>query len=109
MVHSHPFSWSKRVVSSTCFSTPPTRGENEGVKIRTLPIQSKAIITVMKLSVVITIFNEESTLDSLMQALKKQTLPPAEILIGDGGSTDGSIAKLEAWKKDTFFRKKLIF
>lgn len=62
----------------------------------------------MKTSLVITIFNEESTLDSLFQSLKKQTVSPNEIIIVDGGSTDSSIAILSEWKKDPFFKNRLL-
>lgn len=48
-----------------------------------------------KVSIIITILNEESTLPDLLLGLSKQTLKPSEIIIVDGGSTDKSLAILE--------------
>lgn len=61
----------------------------------------------MKVSLVITIFNEESTIDSLLSSIEKQTTAPDEIIIVDGGSTDSSIKILLKWKRKSFFKKKL--
>lgn len=41
-----------------------------------------------KSSVIITVFNEESNLRELLQAIKKQTIPVRELIIVDGGSKD---------------------
>lgn len=43
-----------------------------------------------KVAVVITVLNERETIGGLTSALKSQTLQPAEIIIVDGGSTDGT-------------------
>jgi len=43
-----------------------------------------------KISVIVTVFNEISTIESLIQSLKNQSLVPDEIIIVDGGSTDGT-------------------
>ena len=41
-------------------------------------------------SIVATVWNEESSLEGFLRALLAQTLPPDEIVIADGGSTDGT-------------------
>lgn len=43
-----------------------------------------------RLSVVIPVLNEEACLPVLLDSLEAQTLPPEEILVVDGGSTDGT-------------------
>jgi glycosyltransferase involved in cell wall biosynthesis len=55
-------------------------------------------------SVVLTILNEARSLNSLLSALKSQSRPPDEIIVVDGGSTDGSSQILEgfAQKYDNF-------
>ncbi|HEV8131164.1 MAG TPA: glycosyltransferase [Acidobacteriota bacterium] len=45
-----------------------------------------------EVSVVIPVRNEAESLEELIASLKAQTYPPAEIVIVDGGSTDGTIA-----------------
>lgn len=47
----------------------------------------------MRISVIIPVRNEERSIRSLLDALLNQTLPPDEIVITDGGSTD-STAKI---------------
>ncbi len=41
-----------------------------------------------RIAVVITVLNEEKTIESLVNSLINQTIKPAEIIIVDGGSTD---------------------
>jgi cellulose synthase/poly-beta-1,6-N-acetylglucosamine synthase-like glycosyltransferase len=43
-----------------------------------------------RVSVVIPVRNEQESLPDLLEGLKGQTYPPAEIIIVDGGSSDGS-------------------
>ena len=47
-------------------------------------------------SVAATVLNERDDIDSLITTLAGQTLAPAEIIIVDGGSTDGTWERLEA-------------
>lgn len=47
-------------------------------------------------SLCITILNEEKTIGPLLDAVARQTQPPAEIIITDGGSTDETIAILRS-------------
>ncbi len=47
-------------------------------------------------SVASTVLNESDDIDSLVKSLMQQTLAPAEVIIVDGGSTDGTWEHLEA-------------
>lgn len=47
-------------------------------------------------SVACTVLNERDDIDSLVESLMRQTLSPAEVIIVDGGSTDGTWERLEA-------------
>ena len=46
-------------------------------------------------SVVSTVLNESDDIDGLVESLMRQTLAPAEVIIVDGGSTDGTWERLE--------------
>ncbi|MDO8487815.1 MAG: glycosyltransferase [bacterium] len=50
-----------------------------------------------KVVVVVTVLNEVETVDELIRALKSQTVRPTEIIIVDGGSTDGTLEKLRKY------------
>src|SRR3989304_5005146 len=54
-------------------------------------------------SVVITVLNEEKTIDGLLQSLQNQTYSPSEVIVVDGGSSDGTLTKLKnfsaKWKQ----------
>ena len=47
-------------------------------------------------SVASTVLNERDDIDSLVESLMRQTLAPAEVIVVDGGSTDGTWERLEA-------------
>ncbi len=47
-------------------------------------------------SVAATVLNEVDDIDSLVESLMRQTLAPTEVIIVDGGSTDGTWEHLEA-------------
>jgi glycosyltransferase involved in cell wall biosynthesis len=47
-------------------------------------------------SVACTVLNERDDIDSLVESLMRQTLAPAEVIVVDGGSTDGTWERLEA-------------
>ncbi|HKM46401.1 MAG TPA: glycosyltransferase [Terriglobales bacterium] len=46
-------------------------------------------------SVASTVLNESADIDTLVESLMRQTLAPAEVIIVDGGSTDGTWERLE--------------
>jgi hypothetical protein len=48
------------------------------------------------ISVIATILNEVEDIDGLVSSLVRQTLAPAEIIVVDGGSTDGTWERLQA-------------
>ncbi len=54
----------------------------------------------MKVSAIATILNEASALERLLTSLEGQTRPPDEVVIADGGSTDGSLDILDAWAQE---------
>jgi glycosyltransferase involved in cell wall biosynthesis len=47
-------------------------------------------------SVIATVLNEAADIDNLLTSLTRQTLAPVEIIIVDGGSTDGTWERLQA-------------
>lgn len=49
----------------------------------------------MQISLVITVLNEARTIEALCQAIAKQSLLPAEMIVVDGGSTDDTQALLQ--------------
>ena len=51
----------------------------------------------MKLSLCITIRNEQESLVSLVESLFAQSRPPDEIIAVDGGSTDGTLELLHTY------------
>ncbi len=48
-------------------------------------------------SLIFTVRNEEAALPALLQSLQGQERPPDEIIIADGGSTDGTLAVLHGF------------
>ncbi|MCL4466643.1 MAG: glycosyltransferase [Chloroflexi bacterium] len=53
-------------------------------------------------SVIVTVKNEQQSLPRLLESLFAQTVEPAEVVVADGGSTDGTLAVLEAYKARGF-------
>ncbi len=51
----------------------------------------------MKVSVAIPVRNEERTVRRLLDSLVAQTLPPDEIVVADGGSTDATVEVLKGY------------
>lgn len=54
--------------------------------------------TTPTISLVATVLNEAASLDRLLASLAAQTRQPDEIVIVDGGSTDGTLAILDRWR-----------
>jgi len=50
----------------------------------------------MRVSVVATVLNEAESLPRLLDSLAAQTRPPDEVVVCDGGSTDGTLSLLES-------------
>jgi glycosyltransferase involved in cell wall biosynthesis len=53
----------------------------------------------MKVSIVITVLNEEKAIKGLLDSLARQTKKPDEIVFVDGGSADRTIQLIKAWAK----------
>ncbi|MGD8902407.1 MAG: glycosyltransferase, partial [Anaerolineae bacterium] len=51
----------------------------------------------MKISVIATVLNEKDAIERLLKSLDGQTRRPDEVVIADGGSTDGTLSILESW------------
>ena len=51
----------------------------------------------MKVSVIATVLNEGQAIERLLESLEAQTRPPDEVVIADGGSTDGTVDILNEW------------
>lgn len=53
----------------------------------------------LKISLIVTILNEEQTILDLLEAVRTQTHQPAEVIVVDGGSSDGTTAIIEKYTK----------
>lgn len=51
----------------------------------------------MQISVIVPVRNEEDSIGALLESLLNQTMPPAEIVITDGGSTDATTAIIQKY------------
>lgn len=52
----------------------------------------------MKTSLITTVYNEENSIEELLNSIKKQTTQPSEVVIHDAGSTDNTIKEILAYK-----------
>jgi len=55
-----------------------------------------------ELSLVVTVRNDRAGLQELLPALEAQTVAPAELIVVDGGSVDGTLEVLREWTTDRF-------
>jgi glycosyltransferase involved in cell wall biosynthesis len=55
----------------------------------------------MKISLITTVYNEADEIEIFLRALENQTKRPDEVIIADGGSTDGTVAKIREFAKRT--------
>src|SRR6266496_3490629 len=69
-------------------------GSNIGVHRRSSAVDSGS--PRLELSLVIPVRDEERSLESLLESIAGQTLPPDEIVFVDGGSRDGTVEKIAA-------------
>jgi len=60
-------------------------------------------------SLIITVLNEENSIDRLLGGLVSQTVKPGEIIIVDGGSTDKTIEKINKFKNKLINLKVLSY
>jgi len=51
----------------------------------------------LSVSLVLTILNEAGNLDELLAGIQQQSVQPDEIVIVDGGSSDGTLERLQDW------------
>lgn len=51
----------------------------------------------MRVSVIATIYNERSNIDRLLESLAAQTRLPDEVVLCDGGSSDGTVTLIHEW------------
>jgi len=61
-----------------------------------------------QVSVVATVLNESTSIARLLHSLAQQTRLPDEVVIADGGSTDGTIASLEEFAASAPFAMKVL-
>jgi glycosyltransferase involved in cell wall biosynthesis len=57
---------------------------------------------IRRVSVCITVFNEKRGVEALLDSLFNQTLQPAEIVICDGGSTDGTVEVIRRMQRSLY-------
>jgi glycosyltransferase involved in cell wall biosynthesis len=55
-----------------------------------------------------TVFNEADNIEGVLESLEKQSHPPDEIVIVDGGSTDGTLAILQQYAKNSEIPLKVL-
>lgn len=51
-------------------------------------------------SVITTVYNERHQIERLLTSLAAQSRPPNEVVICDGGSTDGTVDAIKQWRTD---------
>ena len=56
----------------------------------------EVLVGMSAVSVIATVLNEVEDIDGLVSSLFHQTLEPAEVIVVDGGSTDGTWERLQA-------------
>jgi glycosyltransferase involved in cell wall biosynthesis len=62
----------------------------------------------VKVSVICTVWNEAQAIEPLLASLEAQRRAPDEVIIADGGSTDGTLAILAAWAESGRFPLRVL-
>ena len=50
-----------------------------------------------RVSLIATVRNEATAVEALLASIATQSRPPDEVVVCDGGSSDGTLAILRAW------------
>lgn len=61
-----------------------------------------------RVSVVATVLNEAASISRLLRSFAQQTRPPDEVIIVDGGSSDGTLAALESFAQTAPFPVRVL-
>jgi glycosyltransferase involved in cell wall biosynthesis len=61
-----------------------------------------------RVSVITTVLNEAASIDILLDSLAQQTWVPDEVVVVDGGSTDGTLENLECYARQSPFPLQVI-
>jgi glycosyltransferase involved in cell wall biosynthesis len=62
----------------------------------------------VKVSVIATVLNERAAIERLLQSLEGQSRPPDEVVIADGGSTDGTLDTLSTWAASSWLPLRVL-
>lgn len=62
----------------------------------------------MKYSIVATVYNDDKEIDKLFYDIENQQVKPSEVIISDGGSTDGTVDSIRDWCKRVEFNVTIV-
>lgn len=62
-----------------------------------------------KVTVIITVLNEATTIVALLDGLEQQTTKPSQVIIVDGGSTDQTLSRIKVWQNTHKTSNLLVF
>jgi glycosyltransferase involved in cell wall biosynthesis len=51
----------------------------------------------VRTALIVTVLNEAASIDALLESVAAQSLAPDDVIVVDGGSTDGTLAALQGW------------